>query len=124
MAKKRKPTIHEAHIAVPYDNQRFIEPATDFTGIEVKSRPYYLSQENAATWTICPKCKGHGYWNHYWSERGGYQRMMCGACWSWGWKAPNDQCPHEWVCGRNIGRCLHEWECKLCGKVTQVDSSD
>lgn len=33
-------------------------------------------------------------------------------------------CKHEWEQSRNLGNCLNEYQCKHCGIVQTVDSSD
>jgi hypothetical protein len=42
--------------------------------------------------------------------------------------AYKEECPkggkHEWVETKNLGRCYNQYECKKCGSIHKIDSSD
>lgn len=87
----------------------------------------------------CPRCKGFGGWNlqmNAYSLHGkadtpenrhlfSHFRAMCSHCNGWGFVSPAETCPgHEWIWEANTGRCLNLYRCTVCGKKSEVDSSD
>ena len=88
----------------------------------------------------CPRCKGYGGWNLALNQYGmpaGYAntpfnrnrymhfRCMCSHCQGWGYVAPEETCAgHDWAFVQNLGRCYNRYECKHCGQMSDVDSSD
>ena len=100
-----------------------------------------MARENGMT-QRCHVCKGHGGWNlrlnayNLWDREDtpenrhnfSHFKCSCGQCNGWGWIKPDSadaKCEkHEWVHAKNLGRCLHLYECKNCGKQHEVDSSD
>jgi len=87
----------------------------------------------------CPKCMGHGGWNlklnayplHQYEDipenrhRYSHFRAGCFHCWGWGFVRPEDaDHVHDWQHVKVLGNCLDLYECSVCNKQWQVDSSD
>jgi len=87
----------------------------------------------------CPKCKGYGGWNlklnayplHNLEDNAenrhkfSHFRQGCYHCSGWGWVREEDaNHVHDWDFVSNLGNCLNLYECNICGKTWQVDSSD
>jgi hypothetical protein len=88
---------------------------------------------------LCPQCRGHGGWNlrvNAYSMHGrpdtpenrhrySHFRAHCDQCGGYGYVRPDDADHiHEWVRVKNIGNCLNLYECKVCKRQREVDSSD
>lgn len=98
------------------------EDATNFDGLPIKEQP------DSSTF-MCPKCKGHGRWNHQLNVFAGYMDVKhphatynCYECNGRGWKW--DIHEHTWVHVVEISNCYNQWKCSICGKLDNVDSGD
>ena len=88
-----------------------------FTGKKPKPKAYWLGSVLIdPPVEPCPKCDRKGEVN------GG----LCWQCWGHGWVkqgTPDATCLHEFGTAKNIGNCLHSYECSECGTTRTVDSS-
>ena len=115
---------------VRYMDQNHPDAFLDYPGIK---KPEYGHTK------LCPKCKGHGGWNlrlnayslHNYPNtaenrhRYSHFKCMCSHCSGWGYVLPTETCPgHEWQFLQNLGRCYNRYKCLICGKTSDVDSSD
>jgi hypothetical protein len=111
----------------PTDNDAFV----DFP--EKAAPPEYMGLT-----VECPQCKGHGGWNLRLNEYRlhgkedtpenrhlfSHFRAHCTQCQGYGYVTPdNADHIHKWKIVRNTGNCLNLYECEVCGRGWEVDSS-
>lgn len=87
----------------------------------------------------CPKCMGYGGWNlrvnayplHHREDNAenrhkhSHFKQSCYHCVGWGFVRPEDaDHVHDWHHVKVLGNCLNLYECSVCNKKWQVDSSD
>lgn len=110
----------------------YLPDATDFTDIPVQPKP----GEDAV---LCPKCKGHGYWNlklHAFAPLPGdphsrrqHFKASCAQCWGWGWVRATSRdaiCLHDFVEIKpdQPFRGFHTLKCQVCGKKRSYSTDD
>lgn len=88
-----------------------------FVGLEKVDRLPWMRLD----YVECPKCYGHGAWNH-----SSHLRVSCDFCYGYGWIPPQrlDACDHLLLFDAKIGNCLTRYTCTKCGSHVNVDSSD
>jgi len=121
---------------------KYLPDATSFDDLPILEEPSkrfpFPNSSKEGNHVLCPKCKGHGYWNLQLNAYGPgrHFKCSCGQCNFWGWvdKGSLDEtCIHERVeitPERTAEKGFHYWgifchayECKKCGSVVIHDSS-
>jgi len=115
----------------------YLEPTNPEAFIDYpgkQSKPDYIPNS-----CECPKCKGYGGWNlklnayplHFKEDTPqnrhlySHFRAGCSHCFGWGWVREEDaDHVHDWQFVHNIQNCLNLYDCSICGKQIEIDSSD
>lgn len=90
--------------------------------------PADFKENSDLNFVKCPGCFGHGSGIYIIDAYGvdSHFKWHCTNCNGYGWVIKDSvdaTCLNEFT-EENVGRCLHEWTCKKCGKKQIVDSSD
>lgn len=105
-----------------FNKPTYAAEGENFDGLIIQKKP------SGAT-RMCPKCKGHGRWNHqldvykfYQDGRHPHSTHICRDCNGSGWLFELHE--HKWVLVAHLSKNYNEYKCYICGRTERIDTGD